>query len=547
MMPVARFQMPDGRVARFEVPAGTTPEQAQAMMGDFFKGQPEAAQAPSPQEPPMLDSIVHAAGNLLAGAARGAGSIGSTILAPADMINDALAGKGLSLESNRQRRADIDRGLQIMGADPDSGLYKTGKIATEIAGTMPVGGLMAKPLAAAPRLAEAVASGGMAAKGSPLAQALLRAGGGAASGAATAAMVNPEEAASGAAYGAAFPMIARGAGALTSKIGSALRGGPVSPEIAALYQKSKQYGIDVPADRLANSRPLNALAATLNYVPFSGRAATEDAMTKQLARAISKTMGQDSPNLTQAWRTAKTELGSKFDDYLQNNPMPVDSDFIGKWRDILSRAKSALSHDDFRILQNQVMVLGGKAKGGVVDGQAAYNIKKDLGQIGKRLSNEATYANDLKRAMVDAWDRAGDDSFRELRKQYGNMKTLKGLVQNGAEGEVSAARVGNLRDVRDPELQELADISHDFLKGREGQHGAAQRFFLGLLGAGGGAGLGMLPAVAGGAAAGRVANKALNSEAVKNLMLDGVSPQLIKMLRGGEQIGKTAIPVLTAQ
>lgn len=31
-MPVARFQMPDGRVARFQVPDGTTPEQAQSMM-----------------------------------------------------------------------------------------------------------------------------------------------------------------------------------------------------------------------------------------------------------------------------------------------------------------------------------------------------------------------------------------------------------------------------------------------------------------------------------------------------------------------------------
>src|SRR3990167_4750436 len=28
-MPVARFQLPDGRVARFEVPKGTTPEDAQ--------------------------------------------------------------------------------------------------------------------------------------------------------------------------------------------------------------------------------------------------------------------------------------------------------------------------------------------------------------------------------------------------------------------------------------------------------------------------------------------------------------------------------------
>ena len=35
-MPIARFQMPDGRVARFEVPDGTTPDQAQTMMEAHF-------------------------------------------------------------------------------------------------------------------------------------------------------------------------------------------------------------------------------------------------------------------------------------------------------------------------------------------------------------------------------------------------------------------------------------------------------------------------------------------------------------------------------
>lgn len=36
-MPIARFQMPDGRVARFEVPEGTTPEQAQTLMEAHFQ------------------------------------------------------------------------------------------------------------------------------------------------------------------------------------------------------------------------------------------------------------------------------------------------------------------------------------------------------------------------------------------------------------------------------------------------------------------------------------------------------------------------------
>jgi len=48
-MPIARFEMPDGRIARFEVPEGTTPEQAQAQMQAFISKQelPEAQELPS--------------------------------------------------------------------------------------------------------------------------------------------------------------------------------------------------------------------------------------------------------------------------------------------------------------------------------------------------------------------------------------------------------------------------------------------------------------------------------------------------------------------
>lgn len=39
-MPIARFQMPDGRIGRFEVPDGTTPEAAQAMIEAHVGGKP---------------------------------------------------------------------------------------------------------------------------------------------------------------------------------------------------------------------------------------------------------------------------------------------------------------------------------------------------------------------------------------------------------------------------------------------------------------------------------------------------------------------------
>jgi len=46
-MPIAKFQMEDGRVARFEVPEGTTPEQAQTMIQEHFA---------QPSQPSVMDN-----------------------------------------------------------------------------------------------------------------------------------------------------------------------------------------------------------------------------------------------------------------------------------------------------------------------------------------------------------------------------------------------------------------------------------------------------------------------------------------------------------
>jgi len=476
--------------------------------------------------------------NAMAGLVRGAGSIGSTLIAPYDIAKDAINGKGLSLESNRERRRGIDEGLQtLVGADPNSLAYQGGKLTGEIAGTAGAGpalGVGAKAAGASPAVVNSLSTGGMTLGGPKASTALqgaknllLRSAGGAVTGGAAAGLVNPEDAAMGAAIGGAMPVATKAIGAAGNALGRTLSGGQMAPEVKELAVRAKELGIDIPADRLVNSKPLNALAASLDYVPFSGRASTMGKMESQLNTALSKTFGQNSDNVTQALRKAQTELGSKFDDVLRSNTVKVDQQFMQDLADAANMASRELGSDGAGIISRQVDEILAKAPTGEIDGQAAYNIKRTLDRISNRSTPEAFYARDLKAKLMAALDRSLGPKqaaeFAAVRKQYGNMLALENIAQNGAEGGISIGRLANMKNINNPELQELADIAAQFLKSREGAHGAAQRVGAGALALGlsGPAGL------AAGVGTGRTVNMLLNSNAVKGRLLNGPSGQLI--------------------
>lgn len=191
-------ELPDGTVLEF--PEGTSQSIVQAAV----KKRLGVAQAPAPM-PTRSDLLAKEAkdfvrpiGNLAAGALRGAGSIGATLLTPYDL----LAGNTKSI-GNPERRQAMDEGLRSLGADPESMMYQGGKILTEIGGTAGVG----TPIAAGARaagapqvLVRALRTGG-AAPGSLGA----RTAGAAVTGGAAGAIVNPEDALTSAGVSAALP------------------------------------------------------------------------------------------------------------------------------------------------------------------------------------------------------------------------------------------------------------------------------------------------------------------------------------------------------
>lgn len=401
----------------------------------------------------------------------------------------------------------------------DNTSAQVGRIGGNVLGTFPVGGVIAKaPMLAkkAPNLAKAIASGGFAAGGAGMATRML--GGGVTAGAST-ALIDPKDAGTGAAIGAVLPPVLKGLGAAGAAAGKGLRGDSVSDEVIKLAERAKELGIDIPADRITNSRPLNAVASSLNYVPFSGRAATEARMTKQLTRAVSRLTGQDSENITLALRNANKDLGGKFDKTLKENQVIFDKGLFDDVQNVFETASGELGDDSLKPIRTQIQELFKKGESGAIDGNAAYNIKRTLDRLSNMKTPTAYHAKQLKYALMKALDRSlGPEKaaeFAKVREQYGNMLELEKLAQNGPDGELSIARLANMKDINNEPLQEIADIAARFVKPRESAHGAAQRVVAGSLAAH----FAGLPALALASGTGRATNMALNSRAAKNFML----------------------------
>lgn len=200
---------------------------------DTPKGRYEFIDEPVKPKTTVIQDIKQGAGNLLAGGVRGAGSIGSTLLAVADVINrftpagmahNFQVNGALSpteqfksvMQADKERRLGMDDGLRELGANPDSLAFKGGKLGVEIAGTAGTGGFIANTAkAVAPTLTasrfvapviDAIATNGMKAGGlTGLKSVLPRMAGGAITGGASAWLIEPETAGTGAMFGAALP------------------------------------------------------------------------------------------------------------------------------------------------------------------------------------------------------------------------------------------------------------------------------------------------------------------------------------------------------
>jgi Transglycosylase SLT domain len=443
------------------------------------------------------------------GALQGAANIGTTLMRPFDSDQETAARK--------QKLSDFFK----ENSNPNSVEFKGGNLASEVAGTAPLGGIIGKAVSPVlPGLGQAISRGGFANIPKTLGELAKNVAGGAISGGATTSLVNPEDAAIGAMIGGALPGLTQAASPLMNKLGNAL-----SPEVKALARQAQNAGIDIPADKLLNSRPLNAIASSLNYVPLSGRQATEEKLLNQLNSALSRTMGENTPNINQALQSAKGNLGNKFDSALSHSAVQIDNTMLDKLSELSMNARNELLPEQYKLVNKQIDSLLSAAQGDAIPGKMAYNIKKTFDRMQKTGDSSIKhYAGELKSALLDAYERTNPGSnLKQLRGQYSNYAKLSRLAKNGAEGSITPASIANLKGAKSKDLQTLSDMAAQFLRTQESPHGAAQRIMLGGLGAAASP-FGLAAPFAGAVAGGRALNSALNSKTLRELMINGYQP-----------------------
>lgn len=353
------------------------------------------------------------------------------------------------------------------------------------------------------------------------------------------------------AAGAAGQALAYGVGALAQPAKAAL-----SPAVASLAAKAEALGIPIRMDQLSDSRFVKTLASTLERLPFTGAAASRTNQQEAFNRAVSRTFGENAPNVTQdVYAAAKRRIGGEFERLSSQNSLTVGNQLVQKLMGVQDEAARFGTDDTARAVTNAIEeFLSKQDASGAVPGKAYQALDSQLGKLTKAGGEKAHFLGQVRESVRDAMDNsisaADQDAWKTARSQYRNLKTVRDLVaKEGADGNISPAALAGRINANNAgkesmamggggELGDLARIGRQFVRDPIPDSGTAGRLAaLGALGSGGYM-LGVDPTtlaatVAGGATAGRGLNALLNSPAGRNYMLKG-SPyanRLAELLR----------------
>lgn len=541
-MPVARFQMPDGRIGRFEVPEGTTPEQAQAMIAAQVGGRERTPDALD--NPNMATEGMSGPQKFLAGAGKAFTDLG----------------RGVGQITGMIPQADIDAAKAQDVPLMNTGAGMAGNIVGNVAATLPALGIPG-----ANTYTGAAALGGVMGALQPTAEG--------------------ESRGFNAGIGAAGGLAGQGIGNAMAK---ALR--PVqsslNPEMQRLVQVAAKEGIPLDAAAQTGSKPLQVANAVFENLPFTAgsQAAQNSARQQAFTAAALKRAGIAGVEATpDVLANQKRALGTTFETIAGRNALDFNGGLGYDLQVIADTASRRLPNGGMAI-KNTVDDILNEAPQGIMQGSKYQGWRSELGRLAKGNDSEAHYFGQIKKALdsefntqVPALDA---EAWKKASREYANLKTI--LQSMGGSG--NAAQAGNIAPTQlaaalrqsvgtegkalgRGDLNDLSRVGNLFVRDQVQNSGTAQRQLIqSLLTGGGGAGIGAIGAgatgqdplrgAAYGAGVGaaslltpKIAQALMQNPVVQSYMIQQAQSPVAKAMalalqNGGRSVGAAAVPAI---
>jgi F0F1-type ATP synthase membrane subunit c/vacuolar-type H+-ATPase subunit K len=251
-------------------------------------------------------------------------------------------------------------------------------------------------------------------------------------------------------------------------------------------------GIPLKASQLGDSAAAKAVDSVTKNTPFSGGRAFQDTQSQAFNRAVSRTIGEDSPKITpQVFDRARQRIGAEFDRLTESTNLPLTPQLAGRIQAVIANAKP-FGAEATNTINGIVKDLVSRSEGGVLSGRAYQSIDSNLGKAIAAGGERSVYLGDLQEALRDAVAKnlSPDDAaaWANARAQYRDLKTIEPLVAKagqtsgnispgGLMERVTANRAGKASMARGDrgDLGDLAAIGQRFVKDPVGNSGTAPR------------------------------------------------------------------------
>ena len=502
--------MPDGRVARFEVPEGTTPEQAQSLI---------EAELPKISAPQPDTESNWTLGNLGESFARGLKQRGAGVLELGSKLAESA---GVTIpEEYKQGIADIQNQYSQEGRGTGT-VGLVGEVIGDPLTYIPIGGgakNIVKGLAGAGALSGITTSTGDAE--STLGDMLTNAG------------------------------IQAGTGAIAGKVTQKLMK-PVSSGLDDVAAKNvsmlEREGVKLQPSQKTGSKALNLMEEAFKGLPFTSgkQARINEAQLGQFTKAALRRAGINSDKATpEVLEAAAKSFGDRYDDLISKaGGIKIDDDLLGALVAADTEASRRLGSDSVgRMVHSyidDVLEAGGK-----LDAKTYQNTRRALGRIAKGTQDPllANVLTDLRNALDAAAERSMtkglSSAWRATDKQYAAFKTIqKAMERTGQEATsgyitpanlLNAVKVGNKRFSRGyGELNPLARAGKDIISSTLPDSGTAtrtqmQNVLTGGALAGGGATASGLTGAGAALFAPRVIQEVYNTRPVQRYLTKGIT------------------------